>query len=58
MEFFWRHSIIFWSTSFVASKTPKKQPSHGLWSYLPATAIGYEKQSKLGSRATPPKVLE
>jgi hypothetical protein len=39
-------------------KTQKKQPSHGVWSYLPATATGYEKQSKLWSRATPLRVLE
>jgi hypothetical protein len=38
---------IFWSTSFAALKTPKKQPSHGVLSYLPAIATDYEKQSKL-----------
>jgi hypothetical protein len=27
-------------------------------SYLPAIATGYEKQSKLWSRAAPPRVLE
>jgi hypothetical protein len=36
-----------WSTSFAALKTLKKQPNHGVLSYLPAIITGYEKQSQL-----------
>jgi hypothetical protein len=55
---FWSCSTIFWNTSFAALKTLKKQPSHGVLSYLHAIATGHEKQSKLWSRAAPPRVLE
>jgi hypothetical protein len=30
---------------FCYSKNSKKQPSHGVWSYLLVIATGYEKQS-------------
>jgi hypothetical protein len=46
----------FLSTSFAAPKTPKN--CHGICSYLPDTVTGYEKQSKLWSRAAPSRVLE
>jgi hypothetical protein len=36
----------------------KKQPSHGVWSYLLVIATGYEKQFKLWSRAAPPRDFE
>jgi hypothetical protein len=43
---------------FCCSKnSKKKQPSHGVCTYLPATATGCEKQSKLWSRAAPPRVF-